>query len=469
MIRTLVALLAFALSQTAADAEENIVTLADPLFHSAGSWGQDEDDQWALKAIGMSDPEAIWESLGARPEPIIVAMIDSGLDWTHADIDPSQLWTNPGEIAANGIDDDGNGFVDDLIGWDFVRAGNRPWDYDGHGTVTAGIIMATPDNGVGITGVNPNARIMVLRALDSFGLTRPSFVAAAINYAVDNGARIINLSVGGTGDPEITRTALDYAQANGVLVVVAAGNEASDLVDYAMVEHPAVITVATKQNGERANFSNWGGPVSIAAPGVDILSLRARGTDTLRNLSDEYVAGSAYVGSDNRYYVATGTSFSAPLVTGAASLLLSRDPDLSAEQVKRLLLQSARDIGAPGLDQFSGFGELDISSALSADAQAFTEANITSVQVVQRNGQPAVNVLGTARSDALESYEIALGAGSTPSTWNAVAMESSNVMEGVLATIAASQFSGSPVWIIRLTVKRQDGTERSAQYQLNLG
>lgn len=311
---------------------------------------------------------------------------------------------------------------------------------------------------------------MILKVTNEFGVTRASYIAEAISYAVNNGARLINLSLGGTVKTPIETAALDYAAENGVLVVVAAGNEGMDLSEYGLVDHPAVITVAaTDRNGERARFSNWGGPVSIAAPGIDILSLRARRTDTLRNLSEEYIPGSAYVGSDNRYYVATGTSFSAPLVTGAASLLLSRDPNLSAEQLKRMILQSARDIGAPGLDQFSGFGELDILSALSADAQAFTEATITSVQVVQRDGQPAVNVLGTARSDALDSYAVALGSGDTPSSWTTILTDTSNVTEGVLATIPASSFAGSPVWIIRLTVKRQDGTERSAQYQLNLG
>ena len=468
--RAILAWICFSVFSAPAHTQDNIVTLADPYFHSSGAWGQSNDDQWALKAVGMSDPEAVWDLLGPTPAPVTVAIVDTGIDWFHMDLDADQLWSNPGEIAANGLDDDGNGYVDDLIGWDFITRSNKPWDYDGHGTITAGIVAALPDNGIGITGMNPNARIMVVRALDSFGNTHASYIAEAITYAVDNGARIINLSVGGLGDAEIARLALDYAAAKGVLVVVAAGNEASDLEGYGLVNHPSVVTVAaTTPDGERANFSNWGGPVSIAAPGVDVLSLRARRTDTLLNLSDQYVPGSAFVGPDNRYYVATGTSFSAPFVTGAASLLLSRDPDLTAPQLKRILLQSARDIGTPGLDQFSGFGELDVLAALSADVEAFTEASIASVQVVQSNGQPAVNVIGTARSDALEGYRIDLGAGNAPSSWTNVTRDTRAVTDGVIATIPASRFSGSSVWIIRLTVTREDGTERSAQYQLNLG
>jgi len=127
-----------------------------------------------------------------------VAVIDSGLDWNHRDFDWNNLWHNDGEIADNGIDDDGNGYVDDMIGYNFIGHNNKPWDHDGHGTFVAGLIAGSW-NSEGIAGINPAARIMVLKALNSFGHTRASYIAEAITYAVDNGARIINISVGGEG------------------------------------------------------------------------------------------------------------------------------------------------------------------------------------------------------------------------------------------------------------------------------
>tara|TARA_R110000850_G_scaffold183462_1_gene309036 strand:+ start:12235 stop:13650 length:1416 start_codon:yes stop_codon:yes gene_type:complete len=444
--------------------------IGDPYFHSSGSWGQSSRDQWAFEAIGMSDPDAVWDALGESPSPVIVAMIDTGIDWNHLDLSWGGLWTNDDEIMGNGKDDDGNGYVDDLIGWDFMAGTNQPWDYDGHGTFTTGLIAAEVNNGIGMTGLNPYARIMVLKAVNNFGRTRTAYVTEAIRYAVDNGAKVINLSLGGPVAPELENATLDYAAQNGVLIVVAAGNEGQNLSEYAFVNHPAVITVAaTGQDGERATYSNWGPQVSIAAPGEDILSLRARATDTLLNLTDRYPRGSAIVGPDRRYYRATGTSFAAPFVTGAASLLWSRDPSLTAQQVRQALLQSGKDIGTAGGDQFTGYGALDIGAALAADPNASIVAEISGVRVVQGPNGPAAEMIGTATSDRLESYIIEIGQGETPSSWKQVAQGRAMVTNAPLAAVNATEFTGAPVWTIRLVVRRTGGQTRETLYRLALG
>src|SRR5690606_9959570 len=205
----------------------------DPHFEGKGAWGQAHDDQWAIKRVGLTgEADSAWARLGANPRDVVVAVIDSGLDWNHADFDWGNIWNNPGEIPDNGVDDDGNGYVDDVIGWDFLGQNNKPWDHDGHGTLTAGIIAADSDNGVGIAGINPHARIMVLKALNAFGNSRASFIAHAIRYAADNGARVVNLSVGGPGLTGIERDAVAYARSKGVLIVAASGNDGTEITDY---------------------------------------------------------------------------------------------------------------------------------------------------------------------------------------------------------------------------------------------
>ena len=144
--------------------------LNDPYFSTSGLWGQSFDNQWAIRRVGFTDDsKSAWAKAGPDLKPVIVAIIDSGLDWYHPDISREALWQNPKETADNRIDDDANGYVDDVIGWNFIDNNNKPWDHDGHGTFVAGIIAATQNNGVGLAGINPAARIMVLKALDAFG------------------------------------------------------------------------------------------------------------------------------------------------------------------------------------------------------------------------------------------------------------------------------------------------------------
>ena len=444
----------------------------DPYSTSKGSWGQSYDDQYWLARIGLGGgSDSVWQQIAEDQQPVTVAVIDTGIDWNHMDFNWSNLWTNPGEIADNGIDDDGNGFVDDMIGWNFYENSNKPWDHDGHGTFVSGIIAADWNNGHGIAGINSNARIMVLRALNSFGNARASYLARALVYAADNGARVINMSVGGPGLTQTEVEAVRYAVSKGALIVVAAGNEGDRVEGFGIAGMAEVITVgAAGLDDLRAPFSNYGTAVDILAPGVDVLSLRARRTDTLLDVpGSNYEARAAYVGADNRYLRASGTSFSAPMVAGVASLLLSRDPSLTAAQLRRLLLNSARDVGAAGIDQFSGYGMLDAAAALAADPDKFVTATIDGVSVVSTSDGPAVAVNGTISASSLENAYVDIGAGEAPTEWTRVLDGLGAIEGGEFGRIPAARFQGAAVWIIRLTVVGENGESRETRFRLSLG
>lgn len=443
----------------------------DPYANSKGSWGQSYADQYWLDRIGLgSGPESAWRSLPDKGEPVIVAIIDTGLDWNHLDIDWNSLWKNPREVPDNGVDDDGNGYADDIIGWNFFDNTNKPWDHDGHGTFVTGIVAGTWNNNVGIAGINPDAKIMVLKGLNSFGNTRASYLARAITYAADNGARVINLSVGGPGLTRVETEAVRYAAGKGVLIVVAAGNEGKLVDDFGIAGMEEVITVgAAGLDDLRAPFSNYGRAIDLLAPGSDILSLRARRTDTLRDIPGaDYDAGGAYVGDDKRYYRASGTSFSAPIVTGVASLLLSRNPSLTAAQLRNILTSSARDVGAPGVDQFSGYGLIDAAAALIAQPDSFISATISGVEVIQSGAGPAVAVNGSLAASSLKSAYVEIGAGEDPQSWTRVIEGVEVNAGGRLGTIPAERFRGAAVWIIRLVVVGADGQSREARFRLSL-
>ena len=443
----------------------------DPHFNSGGSWGQNHDDQWAIKRIGFDDGrKSAWKKLGKRPQPVVVAVVDTGLDWNHTDMPWSAIWRNEGEIPGNGVDDDRNGYVDDVIGWDFVRDSDRPWDHDGHGTFVAGIIAAAGDNDRGICGINPHARIMVLRALNAFGDTRASYLAEAIVYAADNGARVVNVSAACTPPTRVLAMALAYAELKGVLVVAAAGNEAEDVRKHDPAGVESVLTVATTGlTDEREGFSNWGAAVDIAAPGMDVMSLRAWRTDLMQGIPGvNYKAGSCFVGEDRCYYRASGTSFSAPLVTGVASLLFSKDPSLSADQVRRMILQSARDIDVPGLDQHTGYGLLDARGALDADPAFYVTAWIAGVAAAQSEGQTVVRVTGSCDADRFRRASLELGEGKAPSEWKQVAKIKQPVTDGVLAEIPAGELSGASTWTLRLVTEHKKRRRRESRYELVL-
>jgi len=443
----------------------------DPLFSSRGTWGQDYPDQWGLHRIGFTPVRDRGErSLWPRSaDPIIVAVIDTGVDRFHPEISGA-LWCNAQEIPDNGKDDDDNGYVDDVYGWNFVHNNNDIQDVNGHGTIAAGIIAALINNGVGMAGVNPWARIMPIKAVEWDGNGWAFDIAKSILYAVNNGARVINISLGGRHLNFMEYLAVLYARSKGVIVVAAAGNAGINTEDFSPAGLPGVVTVAaTDPEDGRTPYSCWGGNVDIAAPGVDILSLRARRTDLLKFLKTEYRPGEAFVGDKSDYYRASGTSFSAPFVSGVASLIFSRNPGLSATQVTRMILHSARDINVPGWDRFTGYGLLDARAALKADPDFYVLSRILRVSGTKKDGELFVEISGRAKADKFSKAWIEAGEGENPSKWVKISEDiAAPVDNGRLALVSARHFRGGPVWTLRLVVAHQNGFQREARFLLTL-
>ncbi|HEY9699209.1 MAG TPA: S8 family peptidase [Trichocoleus sp.] len=286
---------------------------------------------WGIDAIKAP---AVWAQ-GYMGQDVVVAVVDTGIDYTHPDL-RDNLWTNSREIAGNGFDDDSNGFIDDINGWDFVSQDNDPQDIDGHGTVGAGIIAASGQTG-SAQGVAYRAKIMPVRVLsDNEDSQDSTAVANGIRYAVQNGAKVINLSLSSSGARSLFKSlpeneaALQYAQQAGVTVVMASGNDREDYGTLRPIE-PAysatrgfgIAVGAVDRNLQLADFSNPAGnkPLNfVVAPGVDIFSTSKSGG---------YLA-------DN-----VGTSFSTPFVSGIAALMLSADPALSPDQIQAIFNATA--------------------------------------------------------------------------------------------------------------------------------
>ncbi|HUU50655.1 MAG TPA: S8 family peptidase [Nitrospinota bacterium] len=443
----------------------------DPLFKSRGSWGQSYLDQWGLRRIGFKpSPERLKSLWPKKAKPVIVAVIDTGIDRSHPEIS-SSLWKNEKEIPNNGKDDDKNGYVDDVYGWNFVDKSNDIRDINGHGTITAGIIAALTNNKIGIAGVNPWAKIMPIKAMEWDGRGWAFDIAKAIIYAVNNGARVINISIGGKRLNRMELLAVNYARRKGVIVVAAAGNEGVNTKEFSPAGLPGVVTVAaTGPDDKRVGYSGWGTNVDIAAPGVDILSLRAKRTDLLKFEKKDYKPGTAFVGKDKDYYRVTGTSFSAPFVSGVASLILSKNPKLSGMQVTRMILHSSRDIDMPGWDQFTGYGLLDAKAAMKADPDFYVLSRIFKVGGTKKEGKFFIEVSGRAMANNFKRAWIEAGQGNNPKEWVKVSDDiTAPVNIGQLALIPPKHFSGAKEWTLRLIVEHQNGFKRESRFNLKLG
>jgi len=446
----------------------------DPYFSARGSWGQEYQDQWAMQRIGfdVARKSAAWNALDKRKSRVIVAVLGSGVDWTHPEL-LNQVWLNMDEDPANGVDDDGNGLVDDFFGWNFRDDSKDVMDHGGHDSHVAGVIAARSNNKFGIAGINPHARIMSLKVANFTGQADSINISRAIFYAVDSGARVINISYGGAKPSRIEQRAIDYAVSNNVLVVVAAGNKSSDASKYALASCQGVLTVAgTTVKDTRAPFSNWGQAVDLSAPAMDVLGLRARDTDFLLYTGDspDYDSGSGILGEGENFYRASGTSFAAPLVAGAASLLRSSRPELSAQQVKQMLIMSAQDVETPGWDQFTGSGVLSIAQAVTADPDYFLFAQISQVKAVRKENKISIQVLGKASGSSLAKHQLQVGFGASPadSDWMTVSTGEKAVSDGRLGILPLTRFNRKGVWTIRLLVTDKQGKSRQARATLNL-
>ncbi|MFC1815865.1 S8 family peptidase, partial [Thermodesulfobacteriota bacterium] len=283
-------------------------------LHNTGQdVGQGDQVKSGTDDADIDAPEA-WD-ITTGSSDVVVAVIDSGVDYNHPDL-AANIWTNTGEIAGNGIDDDGNGYVDDVSGWDFFNDDNDPVDSNEHGTHVAGIIAAVGNNSTGVAGVSWTAKIMPLRVIGALGYV--SDIISAIQYATEKGAHVINLSLGGPNSSIAEKAAID---ASSAVVVCAAGNDGTDNDTSpfypASYDSPNIIAVAaTDQDDALASFSNFGvTSVDVAAPGKNIYStIPAR--QTVENWGDDFDDGDisdwTTGGTNNTWGITRDLSYSSP-------------------------------------------------------------------------------------------------------------------------------------------------------------
>ncbi|MEY4066471.1 MAG: hypothetical protein RIR26_2679 [Pseudomonadota bacterium] len=339
-----------------------------PTPGKSGKGGPDLKDAPALPTPPVADPQIstmyglskigapqVWPTTSGSSK-VLVADIDTGIDYNHEDL-INNIWHNPAEIAGDGIDNDANGYVDDVVGWDFRDKDARPFDDNSHGSHTAGTIAATGGNGIGVSGVAQQASIMSLRFLGgSQGSGTLEDAVKAIDYATENGAQIMSNSWGGGGYSQSMFDAISRANDKGILFVAAAGNSGTDndsKAQYpASYELPNVLTVAATDSGDKlASFSCFGlKSVHLAAPGVKILST---------------VPG-------DKYASLSGTSMATPHVTGAAVLLKAAYPNMKAKELKDVLMQSVEQLSSLAGKVSTG-GRLNISKAFAISKSLYGE------------------------------------------------------------------------------------------------
>jgi len=330
-------------------AEPNYILRADVIPNDP-SFG----DQWALNNTGQNGgtpdadidaPEA-WD-ITTGDTNIVVGVIDTGIDYDHPDLEDN-IWTNWGEIPNNGIDDDNNGYIDDIHGWDFCNNDNDPMDDNGHGTHVAGIIGGSSNNGVGVSGIAWDVRIMALKYLSQWGYGNTSDAVSAIEYANSMGVNITNNSWGGGCYSQTLFDIIAASDSAGFLFIAAAGNDAenNDLFTHypSCYDVDNIISVASTDNADNlSTFSNWGhNTVDLAAPGTAIYS-------TYPN---------------NSYTLMDGTSMATPQVSGAAVLIWSRFPTFTNREVRQQLMGSGDQL-TNLMDVVSSGSRLNVKSAVS--------------------------------------------------------------------------------------------------------
>jgi subtilisin family serine protease len=403
----------------------------DPFLATSGTWGQPYQDLWGLFAISAP---AAWDT--TQGDGTVVAVVDTGVDYNHPDI-AANIWTNINEVDGNFIDDDGNGFVDDVRGWNFMFNNNDPSDYNGHGTHVAGTIAALGNNGLGVVGVAWHSHIMPVKALDDNGFGFDFTLAPAIIYAASNGADVINASWSAQGSSQSIEEAIQFATGLGTVFVAAAGNSSQDATNFFPANSPEAITVASHDPfGNFSFFSNFGSRIDVTGPGEDILSLQAAGTFQGQPVIDGYTR-------------MTGTSMAAPHVSGTIALILSGNPTYTTDLVRQILHISNTSVP---FDPRFGAGKLNAAVALTIVNPL--QPKITGIQFGATPIDP-ITILGSAQGTGFASYLLEYGAGTQPFFFTPF-FSSTTPASGVLGQLDPSNlFDGT--YTIRLTAFNTNG------------
>lgn len=419
-----------------------------------------------------------------RGDPSVrIGIIDTGVDLEHPDLVASAYINEAEDINGNGrfdegdlngVDDDGNGFVDDVSGFDFV---DRPGfdlvgEYEdrdpdarpdtsggitGHGTFVAGISTGQPlDGRAGVLGVSPGARFVSLRAFGADGRGQTDDIAAAIVYAADQGLEIINLSFGRDRPAPLIEEAVRYANERGVTIIASAGNQSTDDPHYPS-DYPEVISVMwLSEDGtgipDVISQSQYGIGVDIGAPGSNVFTTFYPGPRDGREIEDEDLYGEV-----------NGSSFSTPQVAGTAALLLSLDPTLDPSSIRSILIDTAEDLNEPGWDHITAAGRVDALRALQRNVPSAIEITSPTFNGGLR-GDAAVPIVGSALNPSFESYAVFYATGTQdfderPNPWISVtdAPIETPVQSDTLATWDVTTLPEGE-YTLRLVLSKRDGT-----------
>lgn len=356
-------------------------------FRFPRQWGLVNDGTFSLSPATVDadvDMDLAWD-IEKGDSTLVVAVLDAGLKLDHPEFE-GRLWINAFDTV-DGLDEDGNGFIDDINGWDFANDDNLPKDDHGHGTNVTGIIAAKADNSIGFAGADWHCKVMTGKILDANNLGLYSWFAEGIYYAVDNGARLINMSVGGSGFSQVLSDAVDYAHQNGVTIIACMMNVNNQVTYYPAGYSKTIAVGSTNSNDERTapffwdatSGSNFGSHIDVVAPG-------------------NYIYGLSHSSNHNYNSYWGGTSQAAPLVTGICALLLAQDPLRQPEDLRNILRNTAEDeVGDPsedivGYDIYYGAGRVNAFEALKLEAVGLKE-NLNLESQIQVYPNPVQNIL----------------------------------------------------------------------------
>mgnify|MGYP000029445036 CR=1 FL=1 len=419
--------------------------------------------QWALDKIKVFDA---WNITQGNPD-IKLAVIDTGVDYFHTDL-KNKIYYNQGEIGSdqqgkdkrfNGIDDDGNGFIDDYMGWDFTdrfgfpfdsSAGdyldwdNNPFDDNGHGTYIAGIAAAQTNNISGIAGTAPNIKILNIRAFDPNGYGEEDDVAAAILYAVLMNARVINMSFGDDSFSLVLRDVIRFAHSQNMVMIASAGNKGISAPHYPSGYSEVICVGNSTINDVVAPSSNWGSTIDLVAPGTNILT-------TAKN---------------NNYAPINGTSASAPFVSATACLILSRS-NFSNEEVKQILKSTTDDIGESGWDLKSGAGRLNVFRALNVLAPSIVKFDFPLMDY--STFSDTLNVKATILSAYFQSFDLQFGVGFNPNSWTMLIENGLNQFDKRQIYSLNLKSLKDSTYTLRIIVKQNNGRtlEERVHFHIN--
>ncbi|MCU0344772.1 MAG: S8 family serine peptidase, partial [Ignavibacterium sp.] len=411
-------------------------------------------EQWALEKIKAFDAWNITQG----SDTVLLAIIDTGIDYYHPDL-KNKIFINPGESGnnkeSNGIDDDSNGFIDDYRGWDFTdRVGfpfdstggdylgwdNDPFDDQGHGTYISGIAGAEANNLYGIAGAAPMIKMLNLRAFDPGGYGEEDDVAAAILYAIEMGAKVINMSFGDNAFSYVLRDVIRYAYSQNVILVASAGNSGSSAPHYPSGYSEVICVGNSTDQDFVSGSSNFGSTIDLVAPGSLIMT----------------------TATNSGYSIISGTSASAPYVSAAASLILSMQ-NFDNEEIKQILKSTSDDIGADGWDLNSGAGRLNLLKALSLTAPSIIKFH-NPTQDFATSGNN-IQIVASVLSPYFVSYSLEVGTGFNPSEWTSLVTNGLNqISNEEIFNLNVSGFLDS-VYTLRLIVNQTTG--RTLEERIN--